>query len=70
MDTETLDKLYLEWSQFTQARNRRELIMTDALNRIRGGSFPGASDLAITGNWKMMYEELQFLARDALDKSL
>ena len=25
MDTETLDKLYLEWSQFTEARNSREL---------------------------------------------
>ena len=25
METETLDKLYLEWSQFTQARTAREL---------------------------------------------
>lgn len=25
METETLDKLYLEWSQFTKARNKREI---------------------------------------------
>ena len=25
METETLDKLYLEWSQFTAARNAREI---------------------------------------------
>ena len=25
MDTETLDKLYLEWSQFTKARTEREM---------------------------------------------
>lgn len=25
MNTETLDKLYLEWSQFTEARTAREL---------------------------------------------
>jgi hypothetical protein len=30
-DTETLDKLYLEWSQFTQARNRREIEMMELL---------------------------------------
>ena len=29
--TETLDKLYLEWSQFTRARNGRELAMLAAL---------------------------------------
>ena len=25
METETLDKIYLEWSQFTQARTEREI---------------------------------------------
>lgn len=25
MQTETLDKLYLEWSQFTKAKNNREI---------------------------------------------
>ena len=31
---ETLDKLYLEWSQFTNAMTRREKIMQTALNDI------------------------------------
>ena len=40
MDTETLDKLYLEWSQFTKARTRRELAMERALRWIVNS--PGA----------------------------
>lgn len=32
-DSETLDKLYLEWSQFTGARTRRELGLFDALRQ-------------------------------------
>jgi hypothetical protein len=31
MTTETLDKLYLEWSHFTHARNARERILHEAL---------------------------------------
>ena len=34
-DTETLDKLYLEWSQFTDARNKRELAALDLLQGIK-----------------------------------
>ena len=34
-DTETLDKLYLEWSQFTAARNSRELAALDLLRGIK-----------------------------------
>lgn len=33
MDTETLDKLYLEWSQFTKARNSRELRLVAELSK-------------------------------------
>lgn len=33
MNTETLDKLYLEWSQFTQARTARELQYEALLKR-------------------------------------
>jgi hypothetical protein len=33
MDTETLDKLYLEWSQFTKARTAREIAMEKVLER-------------------------------------
>ncbi|RWD00136.1 MAG: hypothetical protein EOS58_30615 [Mesorhizobium sp.] len=32
-ETETLDKIYLEWSQFTKARTSRELAMADMLDR-------------------------------------
>ena len=31
LETETLDKLYLEWSQFTSARTFRELQLSRAL---------------------------------------
>jgi hypothetical protein len=34
MDTETLDKLYLEWSQFTRARTAREITLVKALEEI------------------------------------
>lgn len=34
MQTETLDKLYLEWSQFTQARNRREIEMQHRIDQL------------------------------------
>lgn len=34
MSTETLDKLYLEWSNYTGARTNRELIMLKALRQI------------------------------------
>jgi hypothetical protein len=32
-DTETLDRFYLEWSQFTRARNKRELELLDAAKK-------------------------------------
>lgn len=32
MSTETIDKLYLEWSQFTKARNAREIAASKALH--------------------------------------
>ena len=39
METETLDKLNLEWSQFTKARNAREIeamaVLKEALYHIR-----------------------------------
>lgn len=39
-----------------------------ALEAVEGGSFPGASTLAIAGDWKGMYEALQTVARNALKK--
>jgi len=34
MSTETLDKLYLEWSKFTSARNKREGDMYHILDNV------------------------------------
>jgi hypothetical protein len=34
MATETLDRLYLEWSQFTKARTQREILMIEALKSV------------------------------------
>ena len=33
-ETETLDRLYLEWSQFTKARNAREINMATLICRM------------------------------------
>lgn len=35
METETIDKLYLELSQFTRAKTRRELTLEKSLNAAR-----------------------------------
>jgi len=34
MTTETLDKFYLEWSQFTRARTRREIALMQAAQQV------------------------------------
>ena len=34
METETLDKIYLEWSQFTLARTPREIKLKQALENL------------------------------------
>lgn len=36
MQTETLDRLYLEWSQFTKAKTRRELELEKAIEAAYG----------------------------------
>ena len=33
-DTETLDRLYLEWSQFTRAKTGRELLLEAGIERL------------------------------------
>ena len=43
-DTETLDKLYLEWSQFTEARTSREILWSKLYNELLlavGNKYPG-----------------------------
>ena len=47
-NTETLDKLYLEWAQFTSARTWREIDMAAMLRTLRqrldAGKIPGMED--------------------------
>ena len=49
MKTETLDKLYLEWSQFTKAKTKRELdlekLLHDAQFQLINGSVASRSNL-------------------------
>lgn len=40
-----------------------------ALTEIRGGSFPGATEMALTGNWKGIVAKLQEIARTTLEAS-
>jgi len=40
--------------------------LREALEKIEGGSFPGASTLAINGDWKGIVDQLQSIARTAL----
>lgn len=41
--------------------------LREALEQIEGGPFPGASNLAIDGNWKEVVNRLQEIARAALN---
>lgn len=43
MSTETLDKLYLEWSQFTNAETATEIKLKTALRQIQRRASDGAS---------------------------
>jgi hypothetical protein len=44
METETLDRLFLEWSQFTKARTAKEIALTEALEAaIECGMVPVSS---------------------------
>lgn len=51
MTTETIDKLYLEWSQFTQARTARELKMAKALAEIADSNPNHFVDPVEHANW-------------------
>ena len=50
----------LEWQE-------RVLILEEALRKIAGGHFEGASRMAVEGDWKNMYREVQKIAVKALD---
>lgn len=40
-ETETLDKLYLEWSQFTKAQTAKEIKLKEALRSIQNRASQG-----------------------------
>lgn len=44
-DTETLDRLYLEWSQFTKAKTGRELALERSLQSILNTSMQATRTL-------------------------
>ena len=50
-DTETLDRLYLEWSQFTAARTWRDLLAERALADIANSQKRAWIDPAEHANW-------------------
>lgn len=72
MTTETLDKLYLEWSNFTQARTKRELelearilVLEEALRKLTNevaaiGAFAfDIRELIGETNWNVLTLRLQ-----------
>lgn len=61
MTTETLDKLYLEWSQFTEARTSRETDLLDLATNMAG------LDDAIlrTANLAVLRQTIRELREDA-----
>lgn len=61
METETLDRLYLEWSQFTRARTGREIRMHAALKaalEIYAGSEGFLSETAAEEYQKRIIEQM------------
>ena len=69
MNTETLDKLYLEWSQFTKATTSREAKMIEALE-ICSEYFDNKADADYDQDGPIPNREMLILSqiRLALDK--
>lgn len=65
MQTETIDKLYLEWSQCTRARTSRELALVKALNGLLE-RYTGLVNCGDCGFWDPEKEENVIAARSAL----
>lgn len=65
MDTETLDKIYLEWSQFTKARTLRERTLAKALQNFLDSyiAFEACGD---AGHWDVESEKEIIAVRAAL----
>jgi len=69
MTTETLDKLYLEWSQITGARTARELQMEAALRLADKAINPPDKGGISMGTWNMRLKTATAAIRLALTSS-
>lgn len=73
MQTETLDKMYLEWSRFTKAKTERELRLEAALEKIETfgmhdapATFPGSES-----DWQQQrISEMKKVAHAALNPDI
>lgn len=67
METGTLDRLFLEWSQFTTARTGKEIALYEALTRLM--EQPTISPLEMTPEQRTELWEAHGQARIALEKA-
>lgn len=70
MNTETLDKLYLEWSQFTKARTIREIKAINALKRIKASYGKVCQDFEICNHESCMSSYAAWAEADLTLKAL
>lgn len=66
METETLDKIYLEWSQFTGARTGRELKLKKALVDLIEATHPIIRQPELNSDESALYDAV-LKARKAID---
>jgi hypothetical protein len=67
--SETLDKLYLEWSQFTKARNNRELVMLTALRAADAAINPSDRSGISLETWNVRLKAATAKIRAAIAKA-
>ena len=65
-DNPTFNDMWLRMNVSEEAKSDQNERLIDALRRIEGGSFDGASTLAISGQWQEAFQRLQQIARDAI----
>jgi len=58
METETLDKLYLEWSRFTKARTEREIVYARQIRRALD-YLSGNTEPAVLNAKESLYEAMR-----------
>lgn len=66
METETLDKIYLEWSQFTEAMTERELRLEKELKSLIEATHPIIRKPELNSEESALYDAV-LKAREAID---